>query len=328
MSEPTPTEAWQLGIEAEEFLTPDEIRHYNRFLGSGGYIVVHPREDNSWQWSATVIHPATPPQERGQLMRELAGYRAAIEPGVIREGYGAEMCSASQVLAPSPGICWDVCGYYRRLGVHWRATRRQLLEAAMASGITIGAGDPWRAYALAQLLDPAIRREYDMMPLGALFLKDAYVNELLKREAHRVATEMYDEDGENVTVQDILAGMGYSAGQGGTAAGERPEAPTALPRASGRDRPWMLQWSWYRLAGDADISWRAEVLERWQLMLVRAFDETGMPVRFSVGLYTGWGVHVRHGSSPGSLIIFLGRDEPTQQLARNAVEHAQLVLQP
>jgi hypothetical protein len=334
MSQPTRDDGWRqnteahrLGTDASDFLTDEEIRHYNHFLGTGGQILVHrERQSAGWQWTATVLSPEMSPEQARRIREELAGYPPAIGSGYFtREGRGPDMCSSSRAVALLPEICWDVCGYYRRLGAHWRSTRKQLREAYMASGAAAGSGRAPLAYALAQLLNRAVRREYDLMPLGALFLRDAYTQELLKREAIRVAAGMYAQDGTEVSAEDILEEMGYSASdQQAPAAGEQPEAPRPLPRPG---RPWDARWSWYRLSAYDNVSWRVPDLERWQLLLIRAFAEEELTVSFAVGLHTGDGIDVRAAASPGSLIIFLGRGEPTQQLARDAVDRARLALQ-
>ena len=135
---------------------------------------------------------------------------------------------------------------------------------------------------------------------------------------------MTDEDGIPMTTEDVLREWGFGP-QGqppGTAAGGAQQAPTAaLPRAR---LSWQESWSWYYLNGDADQSWRSFWLERWQLLLVREFAVRGMTERFAVGLFSGNGTYVMRDTYTGSLIIFLGRGEPTPQMASGAADRAGL----
>ena len=327
------TEASRLGGDnITDLLTEEEVAHYNKFLGTGGRILIAPRpasrpgggDHEGFEWTATVLPPDATREEQARRMAELANYRRpAIEAGMQQVGTGPAFCSSSQVIALSPGFCWDVCRYYARLGVHWQATKKQIREAYL--GLDPMNQSEYLHYAMTQLMNEELRRQYDRMPLGGYFLHDKIVQELLKREAIRVAGEMNAEGGEQVTAEDILDAMGFGIkGQDETAEGERPEALRALPLAGGA---WSAMWSWYRLSGDREVTSPPGELEKWQLMLVRAFAAAGISASFAVGRYSGRGIHVRRGSSPGSLIMFLGRDEPAQQLADSAVEQARLVLQ-
>jgi hypothetical protein len=179
---------------------------------------------------------------------------------LVKHGWGPDTCSSSQELALSPEWCWDVCSYYRRLGLHWKATKRQIREALVRMKATVGRGNGWLVYAAKQLLDDAIRREYDRVPLGVLFLKDKDTEEMLKRAAQAAASAMAARGRPDVTPEDVLGDWGFTTGPRGGPGGEgregrAPVAPLAPPpgRLAGF---WELMWSWYAEPGPAP-TWRA-----------------------------------------------------------------------
>jgi hypothetical protein len=316
-------------MDLQDFLTEEEVRHYNKFL-TPGQILIHPRPGAEWSWTATVVRDDVPEADRRRTYRELTGRKVVEAPEESRfviEGDGAVMCSPSQMLALSPEWCWDVCNYYAALGVRWRATRGQLRAAFMRRGAHLGGpGNARLSYILKQLLDRTIRRAYDRMPLGGLFLQDKDVELRLKQAAHMRSAGMAAE-GIPVTTEDVLAEWGFGP-QGeppGTAAGGAQQATAAaLPRAR---MSWPELWSWYRVSGDGDESWRSFWLERWQLLLVREFAARGMTEHFAVGLYSGTGPYVTRDTYTGSLIIFLGKGEPSPQMASGAAGRAGLLPQ-
>ena len=57
-------------------------------------------------------------------------------------------------LALRPEVCWDTNRYYRTLGVHWKATKKELMKAYQALGTMPSA---YATYAFKQLLDPEVR---------------------------------------------------------------------------------------------------------------------------------------------------------------------------
>lgn len=302
-------------------LTPQEFAHYRRFLGDA--LIPHylpPEQEESWQWQAKVIRrerPAPLP-----VAAVTAGHeRRGNEMTLI--GSGPDRCTSDQRLARRPEICWDVCGYYRRLGVPWTATRRQLRDAYIMLGAALdGRGNASLAYALSQLLDEDIRREYDAVPLGGLFLKDQDVVTRLKAAAQRAASRMAAQGYTSITEEDVLSDWGLRLTPPGAddaeSAGERR---TTLPPAA--PSPWLAVWSWYieaRAVHDGAWALRAEHLGAWQQMLVRAFAARGMRVTFGVGLGASEGFSIRPSYNTGTLVILLGPDEPTQQMADDAAD--------
>ena len=55
--------AWQgrQPVDLNDFLTDEERRHYERFIGAGSLTVfVHPDPRMSWQWTATTVSTGQP----------------------------------------------------------------------------------------------------------------------------------------------------------------------------------------------------------------------------------------------------------------------------
>lgn len=244
--------------------------------------------------------------------------------GLLQQGRGPDRCSTSQELALSPQICWDVCRYYRRLGLHWKATRKEIRHALHELKATVGAGKPDLIYAAKQLLDETIRREYDRVPLGMLFLKDKDVVALLKRAAQQAASAMAAR-GFHQTPEDVLGSWGFNVnpptGPGG--GGEKSQAPAAsLPSLLRATARWHSQWSWYYdpVMLNHPLGWREERLEEWQHLLVSAFARRGLRAQFAVGLCDAETFSVRPVPNAGILVILLGSGEPSPELAADAVD--------
>lgn len=122
----------------------------------------------------------------------------------VRLGWGPARWSTSMALVPVTRVCHDVNGYYRELGVDWRATRKELMQAYMAKD---GQSSVRLTYVFKQLLDPLIREAYDKSPKGEPFLDD-YTQDDLKRRAH-VEAARRSNLGQTVTPDEVLDEMGY-----------------------------------------------------------------------------------------------------------------------
>jgi hypothetical protein len=316
-------------VNLSDFLSPEEIRHYGRFINLGeAQTFVHPAQDQSWQWTATVV-TAPPGRQRGAALAELAG-RPTRDGVLLPAGHGPDAATSCTALARSPGICWDVCGYYARLGISWTATKKQIRDALLERGATRGAGNASLIYAATQLLDDELRRRYDRMPLGGLFLEDKDVTARLKAAAQRAASAMAARGYPQMTPEDVLGSWGYAVRPGGGPQGEgsgqsapRPAPPprpgdhTGMVSAAG----WLVHWTWYR---DPDVTdWyglRPGWLETWQLLLIAEFARRGMTVRFAVGLTNTGSFAIRTAPDPRTLVVLLGEGEPSPELAAAAVD--------
>jgi hypothetical protein len=199
---------------------------------------------------------------------------------VIRVGYGRPTrASACGDVAVQPSFVWDVCAYYLRLGVHWRATKKDLRLAFLAA-------DPQQRneqllYCLTQLLDDTVRAAYDRQPLGGMFLWDRDVMAAIKRTAAQEAGRRMSEGGE-ATAGDVMGEMGFRELPREEAYEEarqemRPQAPQAPVSR------WAAQWGHYVVAGrygvpEAD----QELLEAWQGLVAAALRERGITRPFAV----------------------------------------------
>jgi hypothetical protein len=316
-------------MEPSDFLTPEEIKHYSRFLGQGAFtIFVHPDAKESWRWTATTVTSGT----------QNASYRyaaiAAVQELPTRDGLllpvgrGPAVASSCQELARFPEIVWDVCGYYRRLGLRWTATKRQIRDALMKRKATIGAGKSHLVYAAKQLLDDGVRARYDRMPLGGVFLEDKDVQDQIKKAAHMAASAMASRGFAHVTPESVLGDWGFTVSHPGGPGGERTgqmTPPSLFPPLTGRilelTAGWLDRWTWYREPAVLDaFGIRSEQLETWQLLLVRAFSDKGVTARFAVGLCDSQTFRVTPAPDQGTLVVLLGEGEPSPELAAAAVD--------
>lgn len=295
-------------LDLEDVIGDPDLAHYQKALGQSARLH-RSRFDlpEDWEWTAEVTPSSRAP------VPVTAALPAAPEPR--RRGGSAELCSTDRRLEPWPAYCWDVCGYYRRLGVHWKASRKELADAYVAAG---GENSyPYLRYIMSQLLDRKLRREYDALPLGAVWLKDRYVNDRFKRAAQREAAARGEAA---ATAEDVLAEWGFGLSKGPATDAEM----TALPsrqQIMAAGTPWGQLWAYYVL-GRVDIS-RVGLLDTWQEALITALDGLGIREPFAVGLAanTSSGFVVRHSAVSGSLIIFLAGGTPDRNLARRAAVH-------
>jgi len=79
----------------------------------------------------------------------------------VRLGWGPARWSTSMALVPMDRVCHDVNGYYRELGVDWRATKKELKEAYVERD---GPNDARLTYVFKQLLDPLTPRRTTRRP--------------------------------------------------------------------------------------------------------------------------------------------------------------------
>lgn len=308
-------------LRLDELLGERYVRHYTRIL-----------ESSSDEFAAMQLAMAVQPadlsepvpswaygrQERGTVTPD--GWLVAAEGGPCREA------SPCQDLALLPEVCWDVCGYYRVLGVHWKASKKEIVQAQLR--IDPGRDDPEISYASSQLLDPVIRRAYDLTPLGGLFMGDRRTCERIEQAAAMEASRQNAEAwlaGEKATSQgQVLKGWGYDKG---VSAGEARERLAGQFRhGSGSDGlgsslpAWERYWGWYRMSDPYDDVPGPDIalLEQWQAIVARAFRACGSREMFAVGTWAGHGVRMWRDSNQ-CCIVFIGKGIVTQELATRAV---------
>jgi hypothetical protein len=306
-------------IRLDELLGERYVRHYTGILNSSsekfaamqlGMMTAEPEAEETVPWAAW--DPRDRPAPPGWQMRA--------------EGQGPDQASSCQALAVLPEVVWDVCGYYRRLGVPWDATTRQLRLAYL--GKDPQQRDEKLHYALMQLLDPVIRRAYDLMPLGGLFMGDRDVQEMLEKAAAMEASRRNAEDPWDEHDQgEVLKEWGFEKGVTPEEARERlrGDAHAETPLGSeagtlGATLPmWDRHWTWFRLSDPQGIMDTPDPreLEAWQAMLCQAFTEAGAAVRFAVGIWPGHAPKIWRDSKE-CCIVFLGNEQPTQDMARDA----------
>lgn len=311
-------------LRLDELLGEQHVRHYTRIL-----------ESSNDEFRAMQLAMEVP----GATGEAPAHYAPRSRQGVMTddgwmmtsEGAAEAEASSCTQLALLPDHCWDVCGYYRTLGVHWRATAREVRVAYLGLDPTNELRDVH--YAMTQLLDPVIRRAYDLMPLGGLFLGDREVRERIEKlaamEASRRNAEAWrnGEDREDLGQAAVLREWGFDKGVSADEARDRL-AGEAFRRGRASDElgssrgDWEASWGWYRLTDpyepDAGDSPSPAVLEAWQAMVSAALSAAGQRVSFAVGTWPGRGVHVLQVSKEGC-IFFIGRGKITREMATVAV---------
>jgi hypothetical protein len=292
----------------DELLGERYVKHYLRFIDGAG----------------SKFYVAPDPDMPGEYTRY--SYRVAEDDEQIeRRGSGPDTCSSSFGLATLPGFVWDVCGYYRRLGVDPSATRRQLRLAYLHHG---GLDDQRMTYALTQLLNPAVRRAYDLASPLVPFLLDQETNERLKAAAAREAARRTARAGHMVDTDAVLGDWGYrqratreDAMPSYGRARDEDEALPGLPLGASLD-PWGMQWSWYvlddpELASGLHPGW----LAAWQRELRLELHNRGYQVSFAVGVMGDASFFRIWRMTDGVCIVFLSREqEPVPGLARKAVD--------
>lgn len=318
-------------LRLDELLGAEHVRHYTRILESSN-------EEFAAMQLALAVHPADPrrPVPSWAYARQ---ERGTVTPGgwlLAAEGASCREASPCQDLALLPEVCWDVCGYYGRLGVHWKATPREIRLAYLARDPR--QEDTGLFYAMSQLLDPVIRRAYDLMPPGGMFMGDRTVCERIEQAAAMEASRQNAEAwlaGEDMTSQGtVLKSWGFDKG---IPAGEARE------RLAGKFRhgssgdglgstlsAWERGWGWYRLSGpddDVPVAADAALLERWQAMVAQAFRACGLREKFAVGTWPGQGARMWHDSNE-CCIVFIGKGIVTQHMADMAVQGYAVPVEP
>jgi hypothetical protein len=244
-------------VDLEEALGP-HLRHYVTLMVAGAQGTRN-----------QVLALGGSPSPHGTLLRQAPGRPAR-----------ASACGA---LALLPEWSWDACGYYVSLGVRWTATKGEIRRAYIAACARPGGQeqDEYLTYVVAQLSDPAVRRAYDMTPLGGVFLRDKYVAARIKRAAAAEASRRTAR-GEDTATGDVLDEMGLReeppAPQDGSPGGPPTSSP-APPAAR-----WAARWGYYLLSGpQGPPRPDAALLEAWQGMVAAALRERGIAVAFAVG---------------------------------------------
>lgn len=228
-------------------------------------------------------------------------------------GGGPAEWSTCMALVPFELTVHDVNGYYRELGVHHKATRRELMDAYVARD---GQSSPRLTYVFKQLLNPKTRDAYDRMPQGETFLDEYTVDELRRRasaESSRLARQ-----GEIKNVEQVLDSWGYEVLE------DDLDNVKALGKDSTQSKqrdPWGYSYYGYRTAQ----GWVNDELPRaWQEHLSRAAARKGVSPRIAIGL-VGLSDHpfmmMEVGGKP--VVFFPEGEEPSDSIADDVIESFQ-----
>lgn len=190
-----------------------------------------------------------------------------------RLGRGPLVWSTCTALVPLERVCWDVNGYYRELGVHWRATRRELMRAYQAKN---GQRSPRLTYVFKQLLAAETREAYDRMPRGEVFL-DAYTDAELKQKAHQESGRRASK-GKLVSAEQILDEWGY-------AILPDDEVDSVSPMGKDLEQPGSEPWEYSFYAWKTSSYLPDERrLRRWQELLATAATRYGVRPGMIIGM--------------------------------------------
>jgi hypothetical protein len=228
----------------------------------------------------------------------------------VKLGRGALTWSTSTALLPVENPCYDVNGYYRELGVHWRATRKELAQAYTDLD---GQQFPRLTYIFKQLLNPKIREAYDRAPQGEPFL-DAYTDEQLKRRAHTEAHCRVSK-GEDISAAQIMDEWGYTLLTDDEVDSVSPIGKDLIYG----DDPW--EYSYY--------AWKTSTylpdvhrLRRWQELLSTAASQRGVSPRMVIGTTAVSDQPFMLEDVNGNQVIFFSEDaSPTLLVAHEAIEN-------
>jgi hypothetical protein len=260
--------------------------------------------------------PTLPSREEAEAMRKVQeGDDSLRYDTPVRLGWGPARWSTSMTLVPVERVCHDVNGYYRELGVDWRATRKELREAYQALD---GQSSARLTYVFKQLLDPVTREAYDKSPKGEVFLDD-YTEDDLKRRAHEEASRR-STLGQAVSADEVLDDWGYMTLD--------PEEGVDSVRAVREDLPQRKaareNWKYSYYAWKTESFVQNEVrLREWQELLSKATAQVGTPAEVAIGvtsmvrLSDQWFIIEPVDGKP--VVFFFTDVEPTTEIAEQAL---------
>lgn len=257
-----------------------------------------------------------PSREEAEAMRKVQEPDDSLRyDHPVRLGWGPARWSTSMALVPVERVCHDVNGYYRELGVDWRASRKELREAYMALD---GQSSARLTYVFKQLLDPLIREAYDKSPKGEVFLDD-YTEDDLKRRAHEEAAKRSNL-GQTVSADEVLDDWGYMALDPEEGVDSVRAVRKDLPQRKAAGRDW--KYSYY--------AWRTEDfvqnevrLQEWQELLSKAAAQVGSSAEVAIGvtsmvrLSDQWFIIEPVDDKP--VVFFFTDVEPTTEIAEQAL---------
>jgi len=189
----------------------------------------------------------------------------------VRLGRGPLTWSSSTVLVVPERVCWDVNGYYQELGVHWRASRKELAQAYQDKA---GQYSPRLTYIFKQLLNAKIREAYDRTPQDAMFL-DEYTDTELKQRAHRESGRRAAQ-GQLLSPEEILDEWGYTL----LSDDEVDSVSPIVKDQDHRGDPW--EYSYYAWKTSSYLPDEVR-LQHWQELLSTAASRRGISPEMVIG---------------------------------------------
>jgi hypothetical protein len=172
---------------------------------------------------------------------------------------------------------------------------------------------------MGQLLNAETRREYDMMPLGSIYM-DLYVQDMFKRAAKREA-DRRNAKGEKVTAREVLDEMGLKIEDDeveDSVDTDEPMGQTEVEEPAGYTDPWEYSYYLWR-----SISPEEDRLQQWQELVHSEAVANGIVFRFAVGYRGGSDTPDWCVEQVGDVhVAFLNeRIKPTRAHASAAVSH-------
>jgi hypothetical protein len=234
-----------------------------------------------------------------------------------RLGRGPLSWSTCTALLRVEKPCWDVNGYYRELGVDWRATRKELREAYAALD---GQSSTRLTYVFKQLLNPKVREAYDRMPKGSTFL-DAYTDEQLKRRAHEESGRRAAQ-GQLISPEQVLDEWGYAV------LGDDEVdsvSPIGKDQINHEAEPW--EYSFYAWKTSSYLPDESR-LRRWQELLSTAATRYGVRPEMIIGATALSDQPFMLENVNGSPVVFFSEDTPPESSIADDVIESYLRISP
>ena len=306
---PPGTESDGDGVFKPSLDTSQILRDFNKRWANPGA----PKVDETLPWWAQAPG-ALEAAETAKLDAAIAKERAEKQENEpYRSGWKEVEFSTCQDLVQIPLLCWDVNGYYRTMGVHWKATKKELMIAFHEFGPMPSA---YQMYVFKQLLNVAIRREYDRCPLGAPYLNDDYVQDAMKAKASDEARRR-SQEGQPTSAQDIINENYQFIPEDDTPDLGLDGAPDEDKSAELSEADLTFQWPF------SYFLWRAKEREEteqrmatWQRVLVRALASEGLVLQLAVGSLGKQPYPFAVVQVGDTRVIFLNeKEEPTEDLA-------------
>lgn len=189
---------------------------------------------------------------------------------------GALTRSTSLALETWPSIVWDTNGYYRELGVTFKATKRELAEAYWAKN---GMNDARLTYVFKQLLDPEIRRRYDTTPLGSVFMDDYVIAEIQRKAFER--SKNLRRMGLSKTPEQVLEEWGLLDPE--DSAVDIPKDVREDETGAAAEQEWPYTYFTWGI-GTFPLPHELRLAQAWQEALIKECQHRRVVTNFAVGL--------------------------------------------